>query len=380
MKITNVTVHLLKAAAGSRLFDLVLLPGMRRDRWKHDLVSMDDGVMPVMRVETDEGIVGACTADAGAAADLTSASLEQLRALVVGKDPLERERLYQMLHTGTRWLYQPPGWLGPFDNCLWDILGKAAGLPVYSLIGRVRESAPAYMNIRGETKEEAADDARQAVAEGFPAIKDHFYHSVRENLQWFEAVRDAVGPDIEVMHDAVGIYTFEEALRVGRALEELDYRWFEEPLPDRQHNKLRALCDALDVPILGPEMMMNDVDLQAQWLISGAADMIRANACHGTTAILKLAHLAEMHGSNIELNGYGGLYGLVHAHLLASISNTSYYETFGEFRGHTERSSTEIGMLNPLNVVDGHVAPPSGPGWGAEWDWSYFHKQVVGEL
>ena len=364
MKITNVTVHLLKATGASRIFDLVLLPGMRRDRWKHDLVSMESGVMPVMRVETDEGIVGVCTADAGASADLTSASLEQLRFLVVGKDPLDRERLYQALHTGTRWLYQPPGWLGSFDNCLWDILGKAAGLPVYSLIGRVREKTPVYMNIRGETKEEAADDARKAVAEGFPALKDHFYHSVRENLQWFEAVRDAVGPGIEIMHDAVGIYTFEEALRVGRALDELDYRWFEEPLPERQHNKMKALCDALDVPILAPEMMMNDVDLQAQWLISGATDMIRANARHGTTAILKLAHLAEMHGSNIELNGYGGLYGLVHAHLLAAISNTSYYETFGEFRGHTERSSTEIGMLNPLDVVDGHVAPPSRPRLG----------------
>ena len=181
MKITNVTVHLLKATGASRIFDLVLLPGMRRDRWKHDLVSMEPGVMPVMRVETDEGIVGACTADAGAAADLNSASLQQLRYLVVGKDPLDRERLYQALHTGTRWLYQPPGWLGSFDNCLWDILGKAAGLPVYSLIGRVREKTPVYMNIRGETKEEAADDARKAVAEGFPPLKDHFYHSVREN-------------------------------------------------------------------------------------------------------------------------------------------------------------------------------------------------------
>ena len=380
MKITNVTVHLVQAPGVRRLFDLVLLPGMRRDRWKHELASIESGVMPVMRVETDEGIVGVYTAEAGSSVDLTSASLEQLRHLVVGKDPLDRERLYQMLHTGSRWVYQPPGWLGSFDNCLWDILGRAAGLPVYSLIGRVRERAPVYMNIRGDTKEEAADDARKAVAEGFPAVKDHFYHSVRENLQWFEAVRNAVGPDIEVMHDAVGIYTFEEALRVGRALEELDYRWFEEPLPDRQHNKLRALCDALDIPILGPEMMMNDVDLQAQWLISGAVDMVRANARHGATAILKLAHLSELYGAGIELNGYGGMYGLVHAHLLASISNTSYYETFGEFRGHSERSATEIGMLNSLEVVNGHISPPSGPGWGAEWDWKYFHKRVVGEL
>lgn len=380
MKITNVTVHLVQTSDGKRLYDLVLLPGMSRDRWKHEIVSMEPGVMPVMRVETDEGIIGACTAERGASADLTSASLEQLRALVIGQDPLDRERLYQMLHTGTRWLYQPQGWLGPFDNCLWDILGKAAGLPVYSLIGRVRDSAPVYMNIRGETKEEVADDARRAVEDGFLAVKDHFYHSVRENLEWFEAVRNAVGPDVEVMHDAVGIYTFEEALRVGRALEELDFRWFEEPLPERQHNKLKALCDALDIPILAPEMMMNDVDLQAQWLISGASDMIRANARHGTTAVLKLAHLAELHGVSIELNGEGGLYGLVHAHLIASISNTSYYETSGEYRRHAGQYCTEIGMLNPLDVVEGHVVPPAGPGWGAEWDWSYFRKRVVGEL
>ena len=74
--------------------------------------------MPVMRVETDEGLVGASTADTGASADLTSASLAQLPARVVGEDPLEREWLYQMLHTGSRWLYQPPGRLGSFDNCL----------------------------------------------------------------------------------------------------------------------------------------------------------------------------------------------------------------------------------------------------------------------
>ncbi len=380
MRITNVNVHLVEAAGARRLFDLALLPGMRRDRWIHNLTSQQTGVRPIMRVRTDEGIEGVCTADAGAAATLTSDSLDQLRALVVGENPLDRERLYQKLHTGTRWVYQPPGWLGPFDNCLWDILGKAAGLPVYALLGRVRDRTPVYMNIRGETKEEAADDARRAAADGFPAVKDHFYHSVRENIQWFQAVRDAVGPDIEIMHDAVAIYTFEEALRVGRVLEELDYRWFEEPLPDRQHNKLKALCDALDVPILAPEMMMNDVDLQAQWLISGAADMIRANARHGATAVLKLAHLAELHGANIELNGDGGLYGLVHAHLLSSISNTSYYETFGEFRGYSEQAGTEIGLLNPLDVIDGHVAPPPGPGWGAEWDWGYFDKKVVGEL
>ena len=313
-------------------------------------------------MRTDEGIEGVCTVTASS---ITRDTLEQLRHLVVGENPLDREKLYQKLYTGTRWVYHQPGWAGTFDNCLWDITGKVANLPVYALIGRVRERAPVYLNIRGSTKEEAAADAQKAVAGGFSAVKDHFYQTVEENIQWFRAIRNTVGPEIDIMHDPVGIYTFEEALRVGRELEELNYKWFEEPLPERKHNQLKALCDRLDIPVLAPEMMMNDVDLSAQWLISGATDMVRANARHGTTAVLKLAHLAELHGTTVELNAGGDLFGLVHAHLLCSISNTSYYEFFG---GQQEQQGKEIGMTNPPMPVNGWIAPPSGPGWGAEWD------------
>jgi L-alanine-DL-glutamate epimerase-like enolase superfamily enzyme len=325
-----------------------------------------------MHVRTDEGIEGVCTVMYGTLGPITDSMLEQLRTLVIGEDPLDREKLYQKLHTGTRWVYHQPGWAGAFDNCLWDIVGKAANLPVYAILGRVRDRIPLYLNIWGDTKEEAADDARKAVEAGYPAVKDHFYHPAAENIEWFKAVRGAVGPDVDIMHDAVGIYNFEQAVKVGRALEELDYLWFEEPMPERLHNKMKALCDALDIPVLAPEMMMNDVDLSAQWLISGATDLIRANARHGTTPVLKLAHLAELHGARVELNGVGGLFGLVHAHLLCSISNTTYYEYFG---GEHEQAGKEIGMLNPVEAVDGTVSPPQGPGWGAEWDWDYFKKK-----
>ena len=140
---------------------------------------------------------------------------------------------------------------------------------------------------------------------------------------------------------------------------------------------MKALCDALDIAILAPETMMDDVDLSAQWLISGATDLIRANARHGTTAVLKLAHLAELYGTTVELNGTGGLFGLVHAHLICSIGNTSYYEYFD---GSHEKSGREIGMTNPLEPVDGHISPPDGPGWGAEWDVEYLKKMTVSEL
>lgn len=376
MKITNLKVSILEFPDANRVFSLENLPGMRRTRWIHSVSSTGPGFTQVMHVETDDGITGVCTVGEGVAGRLARETFEQLKALTVGEDPLARERLYQKLHTGTRWVYQSPGWAGTLDNCLWDIAGKAAGLPVHAILGRVRDRIPMYFNIRGDTIDEAADDAARAVANGFPAVKDHFYHSVEENIRWFHAIRKAVGPDIDIMHDPVGIYSLEQAIRVGRELEDLAYRWLEEPLPERQHNQMKRLCDTLVIPVLAPEMMMYDVDLSAQWLISGATDLIRGNARHGTTPVIKLAHLAELHGTNVELNAGGGLFGLVHAHVLSCISNTSYYEYFG---GGNEQVGKEIGMLNPLIPDGAYVSPPDTPGWGAEWDWNYFNSKVVEE-
>lgn len=380
MKITDIKLSILESPVEDRIFGLHNVPGMARTRWTHNTVRTRPGYVEVLHIHTDEGIEGVCSAQ-GVSGEVGASplkdALEQMRELMVGENPLARERIYQKLHTGTRWIYREPGWFGTADNCLWDIAGKAAGLPVYAIIGRMRDSIPCYLNIRGQTMEEATADAEKAVSIGFPAVKDHFYHDVAENIRWLTAIRRRVGDDIDCMHDPVGIYTFDEAVRVGRTLEDLNYRWLEEPLPERQHNQLKALCDELTIPILAPEMMMNDVDLQAQWLISGATDLIRVNARHGATPAIKLAHLAELHGTNVELNGTGGLFGLVHAHLLACISNTSYYEFFPG--GDHDEAGKKIGLMNPVLPENGHIAPPEGPGWGAIWDEKQFRKKLVAE-
>ena len=78
------------------------------------------------------------------------------------------------------------------------------------------------------------------------------------------------------------------------------------------------------------------------------------------------------------MNGPGGLFGLVHAHLMCAISNTSYYEYFSN--GSRDIIGQEIGLLNPPVPEEGYVVPPSTPGWRAAWDWSYFEKKCVAEL
>ena len=383
MKIDSIRLSVFEAEGVIGRFQLIEQVSGGRRRWCQQPHSTAKGEVQVLHVRTDEGVEGICTVGDARYATMRLRDLEQLRVLAVGEDPFDRERLYGKLRAATRTMFAKPGWFGAFDNCLWDIAGKVAGLPVYALIGRARSSCPAYYNIaggRGEGVESAAvESAQRAISSGFPAVKDHFRDTADRNIGLFQAVREAVGSDVDILHDAaLAGYTYDEALRVGRALQDLRFGWFEEPLPDAGQAELQRLCEALDIPILAPESLMHDVDLSAQWLISGTVDDLRANARHGTTSVLKLAHLAELHGANIELNGPGGLFGLVHAHLVCAIQNTSYYEYFPS--GTRDEVGTEImGLLNPPVPQDGHVTPPTSPGWGAEWDWTCFEKRRVAE-
>ena len=380
MKITEITISVFEFPREKRLIDVVD-DGHAADRkWAgRSRGAKSEGLLHVLHVLTDEGIEGVCTVGDFRYTVMPQDVPEQLRVMAIGSDPLERQRLHGKARAATRRMFVPPGWYGAFDNCLWDIAGKAVGLPVYRLIGQAHEDSPAYYNNSGETAEEAVDDTLKAVEAGFSAVKDHFHREADENIEWMRAVRAAVGPDVDLMHDAAAcVYSFEDALRVGRSLEELRFRWFEEPLPDRRLRDLQALCAALDVPVLNPETLMNDADLSAEWLICGATDLLRVNARHGTTPLLKLANLAEMHGTTVELNGPGGLFGLVHAQMMCCIPNTSYYEYFPG--GSRDEVGKEIGLLNPPVPVKGRIAPPHGPGWGAEWDRPFFEKKRVAEL
>ncbi|NJN82348.1 MAG: hypothetical protein HC802_08795 [Caldilineaceae bacterium] len=374
MKITDVKLYVLEHPELTQSSHrLVQVPNLHRIQYTHQGVPGDRPQrQSFIEVSTDGGVSGRCDTRT-----LTPRQVEILRRHVVGESPFHRERLFQMLFKGTRWVYQEPGWFGEFDNCLWEIAGKVAGLPVHDLVGKLRPRFPVYLTGGDGSIADYLRAIEQGREFGVAAYKFHSYKGGKADIPIFRAVRREVGPDYVLIDDPVCSYSLREAIEVGRVLEELDFLWLEEPMHEQKMSLYQELCRTLTIPVMATERLMNDMDLTAQWLIQGATDRLRARATFGTTQVLKLAHFAELHGANVELNGQGGLFGIVHAHLGCCIDNTDYYEYFGNGGEQNRRQGEAWGLLNAPLIEDGHIAPPEGSGWGAVWDEARFQSLVV---
>ena len=114
-------------------------------------------------------------------------------------------------------------------------------------------------------------------------------------------------------------------------MEELGFLWLEEPFREQELRQYQELCRALTIPVMATEMLMHDVNICAQWLLAGATDLVRANARSGTTALLKLAHFAELYGTNVEMNGPGGWAGTSTSSCSARSPTRELFEHFERF-------------------------------------------------
>ena len=121
---------------------------------------------------------------------------------------------------------------------------------------------------------------------------------------------------------------------------------------------------------------MNDFILMQEWVKEKAVNLVRANARHGTTGVVRIARELEKIGINIELNGPGGLFGHVHSQLVSAIPNTSFYEYFPD--GSRDELGKEIGIVNPPIPKKGTINIPEKYGWGYEIDSNYFNKKRIG--
>ena len=325
----------------------------------------------LLRIVTDTDLEGWCL---GVDPQVASHIQSSCRDALVGQDPMERERLWQELVHRDRFRYLPHTVRGYLDVALWDLIGKATDLPVFRLIGGFRDHIPCYKSGGNLPEVDAyVRDAVQAKEEGFFGYKDHCYQGVDTMIQVARAVRQAVGPDFYLMHDAVQTYTHPEAIRVGRVLQDEDYFWFEEPLRDYDLMGLKQLADALDLPIAAAEYLPGSIYSTSQMLAQQAVDIVRASVPWrgGITDMIKIARLAEAFGVNCEITSGGAVNGFVHAHVIGAIRNCTFFEGWrvGSLGG-------EPVIKNPIQLVDGHISVPIGPGLGVELDWDEVEKQT----
>ena len=258
------------------------------------------------------------------------------------------------------------------DNCLWDILGKAVKLPVYRILGAYRDKVLAYASTQHhDTLEQFVEEARTVKAQGFKAYKIHppspgGGHDYKLDIAVAKAVREEVGPEFTLMIDPVGVYTREEAIKVGRAIQELGYIFYEDPLPTKDIEGLVELCRDLDVPIHMGEFLTSIYDFP-EYIRRGATDAIRfiVDNVGGITGGLKLAHMAECFEMECVPHNWGEAYNhAVHFHLELAMPNNRWFEMTVP-----QGSSDRPYMKDKFRInADGYVEAPTKPGLGYEID------------
>jgi len=299
--------------------------------------------------------------------------LEYAKSVLVGKSAGDRPSFTSQWVPAKRRRGQN-SYASAIDNCLWDILGKAVGLPLYQILGAYKERVLAYASSQHlKTVDEFVASALKCKTEGFKAYKIHPPQMLPNNgsdykldMEICKAVRKAVGDDFMLLMDPVGVYSRQEALILGRVLDELKFIAYEDPIPTTDIEGLVELCRSLDVPIHIGEFLFSIYDY-AEYIRRGAVDVVRfiVDNVGGITGGMKIAHLAECFGMECVPHNWGDtLEQAVHFHCELAMPNNVFFEM-----------TVPQGVFEPPYVkdririaTDGHVYAPTKPGLGYDID------------
>jgi len=268
------------------------------------------------------------------------------------------------------------------DNCLWDILGKAVNLPVYQLLGAYKDRVRAYASSQHlKTVGAFVADLQHAKGEGFTAYKIHPPElpdggaDYKLDIEVAKAVRQSAGDNFTLLFDSVGVYTREEAMKVGRVLDQLGFVSFEDPMPTTDIEGLAQLAQALDVPITIGEFIFSPYDY-AEYIRRGACDIVRfvVDNIGGITGGMKVARLAECFGMECQPHNWGtALDHAVHFHCELAMPNAVWFEMT------QPQGITDLPYFKDKIRIDqdGYVPAPTKPGLGYEIDRSVLDNLTV---
>ena len=291
----------------------------------------------------------------------------EIGPLLLGVDAFDREYIWQRLWYTQRFYYTGRGVVDMVDRMLWDLASRHARQPVYRLLGACREKVPAYRNYGGTTIDEMVANAVKVKEDGFKGAKDHSYRGVKGNAELARELRAALGDDFILLHDPVESYTYDEAVRIGRVLENYNYTWIEEPLQDYDLLGLQKLCATLDLPVLALEWIghLGGQPFQtAPYLALEAVDIARQRGV-GITGQIKQAQLAEAFG--VEVHGGD-------PHAILAVPNDPLFETGGQGPRPPEE---EIDCRGTAYVEDGFMSIAWNDRVSEEPDWDQVERDSV---
>ena len=331
-----------------------------------------------VKIYTDQGVHGIGEAYSCGPDEATVKVIEDFKLWLVGQDPRNVQYLFDLMYNTTRF----PGGLivnaaiSGIEHALWDIAGKAAGLPVWALLGgKVRNKVRVYQSIGGNSPQAAADSAKSLVEKyGYTAVKmaPHqngdgamAYNMVtRIAGQRVKAVREMVGPDVDIAVDChARLFEVQRALRIAREIEEYYPFWLEEPIRCENVDAMKKLADHVNIPLASGEA--NYTKYEFRDLINAQAlDIVQPDIClcGGVLELKKIAAMAEAQYMMVAPhNPMSPLATVINVHFAASTPNFLILEYYAP-----DTAPYKDIVNEPLMVKQGYVDVPTKPGWGVE--------------
>lgn len=331
-------------------------------------------------VDADDGLYGVGEAGLTGRELAVSGAIEHLRPLLVGQDVMRTEHLWQMLSRGG---FFPHGKvigsaIAAIDIALWDIKGKALGLPLYDLLGgRVRDKVVCYCHLAGGHApgiDALVADARARVTEGWRFIRWglpndgemlHPTQAIRQSIEQFEALRAAVGDDVELCFDIHTRLSPPDVITLCREAMRFRPYFMEDPIRSESPQAFHLLRDKIDVPLAAGEQFCSKWDFR-ELIDHDLIDYARVDLCiaGGLTEGIKIAHWCEGHYIDMAVhNPLGPVSTTACLHYNLAVSNFAVQEQ----PRRPGTSLTDV-VLNQPVWEDGHLLPPQGPGLGLAFD------------
>lgn len=337
-----------------------------------------DDNLAIVRIRTDDGVVGIGQTSPYGANFSTRVLHDLVAPYFLGKDPWDLEMLVDSFLRKT---YKFPSSyilraLCGVDTAIWDILGKAAGQPVYKLLGgEVRSHVPMYASsMRRDITPEAEGERLLKLVEeqGFRCVKIRVGQVMGRDAdaapgrtpKLIKHIREVLGDDVDINADGNSCFSVGGAIRVGRMLEEHGYFHFEEPCPYPQIENTAKVAAALDIPVAGGEQD-NVLEQFHRIIESGAVDIVQPDVGYigGISRARRVAWMAEAAGIPCTPHcANRSLLQVFTLHLAAAMPAISQYQEWT-----IEDNPWVQGIYEPVpEVVDGAVAVTRTPGWGVE--------------